>query len=79
MVTCNSPGHRQARPEHSHVLRPNAASAASAYTEVRMTLSMPASGPLQLQLEVASPRFLLLQRFVLDVIYGIELFIVRLD
>ena len=63
----------QARPEHSHVLRPYAS---GKYTEVRLTVSVPAAGPPQLQLEVASPRILLMQRFVLDVIYGVELFLV---
>ena len=56
------------------MLRPYAS---GRYTEVRLTVSVPAAGPPQLQLEVASPRILLMQRFVLDVIYGVELFLVR--
>lgn len=45
---------------------------------MRLTLSVPAAGPPSLQLEVSSPRFLLLQCFVLDIVYGIQLFVVRI-
>lgn len=56
------------------MLRPNTA---GKYTEVRLTLCVPASGPPQLGLEVLSPRVLLMQRFVLDVVYAVKLFLVR--
>ncbi len=66
--------HLQARPEHSNVLRPNTA---GKYMEVRLSVTVPASGPPQLALEVSSPRILLLQRFVLDILYAVKLFLVR--
>ena len=47
------------------------------FTEVRLQVAVPFEGPPRLRLHVHRPRILLMQRFVLDVIFGVQLFIVR--